>query len=184
MAEETAFPGKKIGVIEEYLPGVGTYTGVNGFIRAKVVGKIKKDSKSRQVKVLKEERVATLEEGDEVVGTVATVSGVYGNVKIEVANEKLLRTPQKGIVYPSRVIRRRGGQYRQGDIVFAAIVSKKNRTLHLTIDDVRYGVVKATCNFCGYEMTPVRRGRSTMLRCPGCGEQEQRKVSDLYSKIV
>ncbi|NIM46373.1 MAG: hypothetical protein GTO54_12270, partial [Nitrososphaeria archaeon] len=112
MAEETAFPGKKIGVIEEYLPGVGTYTGVNGFIRAKVVGKIKKDSKSRQVKVLKEERVATLEEGDEVVGTVATVSGVYGNVKIEVANEKLLRTPQKGIVYPSRVIRRRGGQYR------------------------------------------------------------------------
>lgn len=182
--ENYVYPGKKIAVIEEYVPGDGTYAGGDGFIRGKLLGIAKTDPERREVKVSGRVRVNAVKEGDEVAGVLMNLSGVYGTVNIGVLNGKLLKTPVMGIVYPSGVLRRGGKQYRVGDIIFARVVSRKNRILHLSIDGSRYGVVKARCNDCGGEMVVARRRPRLVLKCSRCGVEENRKISSLYSKIA
>ena len=48
---ESVYPGKQIAVIEEFLPGSGTYVSDNGFVRSVETGVVTKNLKSRKVSV-------------------------------------------------------------------------------------------------------------------------------------
>ncbi|MHA1131935.1 MAG: exosome complex RNA-binding protein Csl4, partial [Candidatus Helarchaeota archaeon] len=47
---DLVLPGYKIGVIEMYMPGAGTYTE-NGIIHASIVGRVKIDNTQKRVSV-------------------------------------------------------------------------------------------------------------------------------------
>ena len=182
-ADEFAYPGKEISVVEEFIPSKGTYAGEEGYIRAKRIGWVRRDLDRRTVEVEPKREVDVPGVNDEVVGVVTGLSGIFGAVRIEVVNERVLRNPWKGVLYPT-LRQKRKRQYLPGDVVLAYVESTKNRTFHLFMKGRRYGVVKAGCSKCGSEMGVKRRGAKTILKCKACWEEEERKVSSLYGRII
>ncbi len=181
--DEFAYPGKEVSVIEEFIPSYGTYAEDEGFIRAKRVGQVRRDLERRTVEVEPHKEVEVPGINDEVMGVVAGLTGIFGSVRIEVLNDKVLRNPWRGVLYPT-LRRTEKRQFLRGDVVLAYVESTKNRTFHLFMKGSRYGVVKARCFRCGSEMKVKRRESKTVLKCPACWEEDGRKVSSLYGRML
>lgn len=177
-----AYPGRKLGVIEEYIPGPGTYSGEEGDIRSLMAGRIHK-GRDRTVRVIPEKEPTYPSIGDEVMGVVIGLSGIFGILRIEVINDKIFKNLLTGVLYPSGRRFKNERQFRLGDIVYARVESLKNRTIHLNISDRKFGVIKAWCNRCGGLL--VRDpDRKSVLLCRTCGREERRKVSNRYGRII
>ena len=181
MEREKGYPGKEIGVMEEYLADKGTYIDRQGVIRSKFLGVIFKDKDLRKVVVKPIRKLKILEVDEVVLGRVLNVSGVFGYVKIEAVNFKPLDRNFNGIVYPHRVVSRIENVYREGDYIIAKVISKVNRSLHLSIAEPDYGVILAKCSYCGEVLKPLSKNK---LKCPKCSNIEGRKISRLYGKVV
>ena len=179
--EEIGYPGKKLGVIEEYFPSKGTYSDESGIIRSIFLGKVLKDSKTRKVEVYPYRKLKIINIGDVVMGRLISVSGVFGYVRIESINFKPLDREFNGIVYPPRVSMRVDNVYREGDYILAKVISKVNRTVHLSIQGDEYGVVYAQCSYCGRKLKQVGKNK---LRCTKCSNIEIRKLSKFYGKVI
>ena len=65
-----------------------------------------------------------------------------------------------------------------GDIIRAKVISEKNRIYHLTTNDNGLGILYAFCSRCGTLLEPQRYE----LKCPKCGNIENRKMSSDYGK--
>ncbi|RLG61188.1 hypothetical protein DRN86_00530 [Candidatus Geothermarchaeota archaeon] len=178
---EVAYPGLKLGVIEEFMPGRGVYME-NGNLRAKFPGLIRRDLKKRIIEVLSFKEVFNVRIGDEVVGGITELVGVYGMVRIELINGKILKETITGVVYPTRHLKEWERQYKPGDVIYAVVKSLKNRAIHLSIRGRKYGVISAKCSKCG-SMLRLTRAKKRALTCPDCGNEEVRKVSDLYGGL-
>jgi|Deesub1362A_J573_1020465.scaffolds.fasta_scaffold00001_293 exosome complex component CSL4 len=181
MEREKGYPGKEIGVMEEYLADRGTYIDWNGIIRSKYLGFIFKDNEMRKVFVKPFRKLKILEVGDTVLGRIINVSGVFGYVRIEAVNLKPLDRDFNGIVYPHRIVNRIDDVYREGDYILAKVISKVNRSLHLSIAEPDLGVVSAKCSYCGGRMRPIGKNK---LRCMRCSNIEMRKLSRLYGRVI
>ena len=181
MQKEKSYPGKKLGVIEEYFPSEGTYIDEGGAIRSIFLGQVRKDGKTRKVDVHPYRRLKIINVGDTVMGRITNISGVFGYVKIESLNFKPLDREFNGIVYPPRIGRRVNMIYREGDYILAKVVSKVNRSLHLSIEGNDYGVVYARCNYCGGELKQIGKSR---LKCIKCNNIETRKLSKFYDRLL
>jgi len=178
---EFAYPGRSLGVIEEYIPGPGTYSE-EGYIRSLVTGWIRKE-RDRTVKVIPEKEPGYPSLGDEVMGVVIGLSGIFGIVRIEVVNGKIFEHLLTGILYPSGRVLKSERQFYLGDIIYARVDSLKNRAIHLNISGRKYGVVKAWCNQCGGVLVKHPSKRSVLL-CRQCRREERRKISSEYGRII
>jgi len=174
-------PGESIGLIEEYIGKTGTYENSEGYIRGKYLGLLEIDEIKHEVLVTQVRKLKLINIGDEVLGVIYNISGVFGYVKIEVKNGEPLDRSFTGILYPHRVIKDINNVYRVGDEIFAKVISKKNRAIHLSITDRKYGVINAFCRRCGNRL--IRIG-DNKLKCTKCGNIEHRKLSVYYSKEV
>lgn len=176
---EIVYPGKTICVIEEYFPGFGTSAENQGYIKATLIGKIKRDKKTREILIepTKDVRIPKLK--DDILGIVTSMAGIFANVKILQINGELIN-PTTGVLYPFRGIGRGVVQYKPSDIVLAYVESKKNRTIHLSMDGKKFGIVRAMCNSCGSQMIKIQSGPRTILKCSVCGRVDERKISSLY----
>ena len=80
-SEGLVTPGEKLGVIEEFQPGRGTYTK-NGVIYAESIGRVSIDLEKRMISVSPEVRVHVPAKGDIILGEVQQVQDKIATIKI------------------------------------------------------------------------------------------------------
>jgi exosome complex component CSL4 len=175
-------PGERLGVIEEFIPDSGTYVK-DGVIYSKIVGRALLDLLNKRVSVY------PLVNGELVPKVSSTVVGQIGNaqsdnvlVRIFKIENKRLSGEFSGILHISdvsdRYIDSMNDVCKPGDIVRAKVISGKNRIFHLSTNDKNLGIVYAFCSRCGNLLEPQRYE----LRCPKCGNIENRKIAPDYGK--
>ena len=176
---EFTYPGKKLGVIEEFVGGRGVYYGENGDLRSKYCGFAEKNLSERVVEVREVKKAKKIKVGDEVIGRISEVSGVYGTVKIEVVNGKLIGNVISAVLYPTRHLKRGEEQYKVGDVIYGVVDSLMNRIVHISIENRKYGVILAQCSRCGSHLK-MKEGE---LTCVKCRNRERRKISEYYDTV-
>lgn len=176
-------PGEKLGVIEEFFAGSGTYEN-EGTIYSTSVGYAEIDPLEKTVRVKPYTRAPIIpREGDEVSGVVVNVQDRLAIVEIYVIGDRVLSLPFSAALHIAnsspRYERLMGDIYKRGDFILAKVINTKNRIPQLTTVDRRFGVIKAFCSKCGGELTLSGR----ILICPACGNRECRKISQEYRKF-
>jgi exosome complex component CSL4 len=187
MADKTVqfvVPGERLGVIEEFIPGNGTYEE-RGSIFSEAIGFAVIDRINKTVKIHRNTKKPLIpEENSTVIGIVTSVQDKVAQVNILEIDRKRLGTPFSGMLHISssspRYERSMKEVCKTGDIVLAKVVSTKNGIPQLTTIGRGLGVVKAYCSQCGETLTR----RNQTLQCPSCGKIERRKMSDDYGKHV
>ncbi|MCK4243320.1 exosome complex RNA-binding protein Csl4 [Candidatus Bathyarchaeota archaeon] len=169
-------PGSKIGVIEEVLPGQGTYVE-NGKILSSITGNILIDLLSRKVTVLSKVRKPIVPR----IGSIAT--GVVMNVQKN-ANIRMFEIDGKsisgffsGLLHISNVsnrfVKTMYDAFKPGDVIRAKVISTTNQVFHLSTDDPKLGVLYALCSNCGAPL--IKNGY--VLHCPSCKRRKSRKTA-------
>lgn len=175
-------PGDRLGVIEEFMPGPGTYVE-NGTIYSFATGRALVDVLNKQVSVFSKTRFLGVPKvGSVVIGQVTDVQSKIAVVRIFQVGKHSLSGFFTGILHVSDVsIRYVETMYdvcKPGDIIRTKVVSDKNRTFHLSTKEPNLGVIYAFCSRCGNALA-FRRVR---MRCLKCGKIEKRKVAQDYGK--
>ncbi len=180
-------PGDKVGVIEEFLSGPGTYVE-DGEIRAANVGFLLLNLSARKVSVFRPTRLkgaaCVPRPGSVVIGEVSETHQTYLLMRIWMVGPKHLSGFFTGLLHISNVglrVRNMFNVARPGDIVRARVVSVKNRICHLSLADRRLGAIYAFCSNCG-ELLKARKDKK--LICEACGSLELRKLASDYGETA
>jgi exosome complex component CSL4 len=176
-------PGEKLGVIEEFIPGSGTYED-RGTIYSTRVGLAEIDPLGKTVKVEPCSKTPVVpKEGDVVTGLVVNVQDKLAIIEIYEIGDRILPLPYSAALHIAntspRYERLMGDICKRGDFIRAKVINVKNRIPQLTTVGRELGVIKAFCSKCGEELIPSGR----ILICPACGNKESRKIpSEYYNK--
>jgi exosome complex component CSL4 len=175
-------PGDRLGVIEEFTPGPGTYV-IEGIIHSEVTGCTLLDMLNKQVSVYPLVQTATVPQvGSIVTGLVLEVRNKQAVLRIFQIGEKMLSGFFTGMLHISGVsqgyVDNMYNVCKAGDIIKAKVISTKNRAFFLSTAEKDLGVVSALCSICGNVLQLANRG----LGCSKCGNLERRKVSPDYGK--
>jgi len=175
-------PGDRLGVIEEFTPGPGTYEE-EGAIYSEIAGRTLMDMLNKKVSVFPlVHGVDVPKVGSTVVGQVSDVQSRSATLRIIKVGKRSLSGSFTGILHISDVspgfVEIMFDVCKAGDILRARVVSDKNRVFHLSTADKNLGVVYAFCSRCGH-MLPLKRQR---MRCTNCGKFERRKVASDYGE--
>ncbi|QQG48360.1 MAG: exosome complex RNA-binding protein Csl4 [archaeon] len=177
--EGAVFPGDKLAITEEFLPGPMTYEK-EGKIRALRVGSLQKDGQKMEISVSPSVERASIKIDDWVTGQVeggnassATVKLYYHNGNPTYKDFAGMLT-LRGLGGGRERGARRGTPVKQGDIVRCRVFSLTNNIIHLTIDEPDMGVVAAQCSNCGKQLS---RGNESRAKCVECGNVEERKLA-------
>jgi len=175
-------PGDRLGVIEEFTPGSGTYVE-EGIIHSEVTGCTLLDMLNKQVSVYPLVQTASVPQvGNIVTGLVLDVRNKQAVLRIFQIGEKMLSGFFTGMLHISGVsqsyVDNMYNVCKAGDIMRAKVISTKNRTFFLSTAEKDLGVVYALCSRCGNVLQPGNRG----MGCSKCGNLERRKTSPDYGK--
>lgn len=175
-------PGERLGVIEEFTPGSGTYVE-EGIIHSEITGCTLLDMLNKQVSVFPLVQTATVPQvGSIVTGLVLEVRNKQAVLRIFQIGEKMLSGFFTGMLHISGSSRGYvDNMYdvcKAGDIMKAKVISTKNRTFFLSTAERDLGVVYALCSICGNVLQPANRG----MGCSKCGNRERRKLTPDYGK--
>ncbi len=175
-------PGERLGVVEEFMPGLGTYER-DGTIYSDVTGYTTRDKMNKTVSVrAMVKRPLTPTEGDTVIGNVVSAQGKMATLSLVRIGEKTVSTPFTALLHIStsspRYERAMMEVCKMADVVRARVVNTKNRVPQLTTIGRGLGVIKASCSICGDPL--VLKG--TVLQCQTCMNIERRKLADDYGK--
>jgi len=175
-------PGDRLGVIEEFTPGAGTYVE-EGIIRSEVTGCTLLDVLNKQVSVYPLVQTASVPQvGSIVTGLVLDVRNKQAVLRIFQIGEKMLSGFFTGMLHISGVsqgyVDNMYNVCKTSDIMRAKVISTKNRAFFLSTAEKDLGVVYALCSRCGNVLQPGNRG----MRCSNCGNLERRKISPDYGK--
>ena len=173
-------PGDRLGVIEEFTPGSGTYS-YDGAIRSKLTGCTLLDFQNKKVSVYPLVQLVNFPEiGSVVTGQIEDVKSKRAILRIFHIGERKLSGHLRGVLHIAdtspRYIDNMFSAVKLGDFIKAKVVSDKNRTLYLSTTDRNLGVVSATCSRCGHALQP----RGARMRCSSCGNVETRKIAVDY----
>ena len=174
---QPVLPGDKLGVIEQYLPGAGTYEK-DGTIYSNFTGKARIDLKNKRVTVLPSTRTAVLpKEGTTVIASVIHTSEKMATVNIWKINDKSIQNPFTAMLHISssspRYERNMSDVCKAGDIIRARVI-EMGRIPQLTTAGRGLGVIKAFCSKCGAALDFKNR----RLQCPSCGNIERRRLAE------
>jgi exosome complex component CSL4 len=177
-------PGDRLGVIEEFTSGPGTYVE-DGVIHSQVTGRTLLDMLNRQVSVYPVVEEATVPQvGSIVTGMAMDVRNKNAILHIFKIGDKSLSGAFKGALHISGVshgyVDNMYNVCKSGDIVRAKVISTANRSIFLSTADNDLGVIYALCSRCGHVLHPADRGMS----CSNCGNFERRKLAPDYGKDV
>lgn len=181
--EQIVMPGDKLGIIEQYLPGEGTYDD-NGDIKSSVLGNVKINQKNKVITVESDAKPALLKIGDIVYGQITDIKPQRANVKIECIkdNARPLALPYMGAIHISQAkkdyLEKLSDAFRIGDIVQAKVVKITGDNVDLGTVDADCGVLKAMCTRCRDYMHTTKKENE--LQCNTCNKKERRKVSKNY----
>jgi exosome complex component CSL4 len=173
-------PGDYVGVIEEFLPGRGTYID-DGNIHSSTTGNLLLDSNTRQISVSQKTKSRLLPKiGDLVLARITSIHTKNLNVKIFQIGNTLLHNTFDGIMHitdvSKRYVKTMLDAFQIGDIIRAKVISLTNREFHLSTQENELGVISAKCSFCGHKITVFQN----CLRCPQCNKTKRRKMASDY----
>jgi len=181
---ETQFvvPGERLGVVEEFMPGPGTYER-DGTIYSEVTGYTTRDKVNKTVSVKPSvKRPLVPMEGDIVIGTVVNAQGKMATLSLTRIGDKALSTSFSALLHIStsspRYERAMMEVCKATDVVRARVVNIRNRVPQLTTIGRGLGVISASCSRCGDPL--ILKG--TVLQCQTCANVERRKLADDYGK--
>jgi exosome complex component CSL4 len=170
------FPGDKLAVSEEFLPGKNVYDD-SGLIRALVIGRVHRDMKSMEISVNPAVKADAIEIGNIVVGQVEATQASSAGVRIYYLNGEPTEKDFSGSLSLRSGRPSRGGPreapVKLGDVVRCRVSSLLNGIIHLSINEDGLGVVMALCSSCGKVLA---RG-GTKAKCDECGNVEERKLA-------
>ena len=175
---QPVFPGDKLAVSEEFLPGPHTYD-VSGQVRALRAGSVVKDTKNMEISVRPATEPELIRIDDWITGRVEGAQTNSANVHIFFLNGKPTYKDFTGMLSLRGLSgggreARRTTPVKPGDIVRCRVFSLVNGIIHLAIDEPDMGVVAALCASCG---RPLLKGNATRLKCDECGNVEERKLA-------
>ena len=175
-------PGDRLGVIEEFIPGPGTYVK-NGTIYSKITGHALLDMLNKKVSVYPlTQTVGVPRPGSTSVGQVSDTQNRTATLRIFKVEKRSVSGFFTGVLHISDVslgyVETMSDVCKTGDIMRAKVVSDKNRTYHLTTADKNLGVIYAFCSQCGYMLILQR----TIMHCTRCGKIEKRKIASDYGE--
>jgi len=171
-------------VVEEFLPGAGTYEQ-NGTIYANFTGKANLDIRNKRVSVAPSTRVPELpKEGSTVLASVTYAQEKMATVSIWKIDGKTIENPFTAILHISssspRYERNMSDVCKAGDIIRARVIDMTNRIPQLTTAGRGLGVIKGFCSRCGAVLEFVNR----RLQCSSCGNLERRRLAEDYGKYT
>ena len=175
-------PGEEICVIEEYIPGPGSYADDKGFVRSSVVGKLVIDLNQRIISVYNPlGKPAVPRPGEIVRGVVESITDDLAFIDIfSLENKPSANIDYSGIIHVSQVsekfIEKMGDVLKPGDIVRARILNAKP-PYQLTLRGPGLGVILGFCGRCG---APLIARSDEELVCSKCRRLEKRKVALRY----
>lgn len=177
--EKIVSPGEKLGVIEEYMPGSGTYEE-DGKIFSSMAGEVEVNSKNRSVGVIPGRRVSVPEVGDTVEGIVVGMKEDVALVKIvEIKGKRPLTGDFSAQLHVSQVSKEYTKSIfdvvNMNDRILAKVTTGWAPYQLSTVDD-DMGVIYATCTKCGGDLV-LKKGR---LYCTSDNISEKKKISRLY----
>ncbi len=180
--EKFRTPGEKLGVIEEFMPGPGTFIE-EGNIRSRTIGYTITDTRNKLVSIYPKRNYPIFpRNGSIVLGEVASTQDKTASVRILSVDNKPILGSLAGIIHVSTVssnyIRSMREAFNPGDLIKAKVVSNRNQAIHLSTLGKTLGVIQASCSRCGNIL--VRRGR--VLRCLVCSNREERKITVNYGE--
>jgi len=175
-------PGERLGVIEEFTPGPGTYVE-QGTIYSKTTGFTLLDMLNKRVSVYPSTHaVGVPRTGSTVIGQVSDAQSKTSTLRILKVDKRPISGFFTGILHISDAspsyVQTMFDVCKTGDIMRAKVVSDKNRVYHLSTADETLGVIYAFCSRCGHILS---LGRMAM-RCINCGKIEKRKTASDYGK--
>jgi exosome complex component CSL4 len=175
-------PGDHLGVIEEFVPDIGTYVK-DGVIYSKAVGRALLDLSNKRVSVYPlVQRAKIPEVGSTVLGQVLNIQAENAGVRIFKIENTQVSGFFSGVLHISDVqltyVESMFDVCKPGDIIRAKVISDKNQVYHLSTKDKSLGVVYAFCSQCGYLLETKRQS----AYCPRCGKIEKRKTAFDYGK--
>jgi len=175
-------PGDRLGVIEEFEPGPGTYVE-EGAIYSLTTGRALMDILNKKVSVYPGIKAAGVPRvGSTVVGQVQEVQSKQSVIRIFQVGNHVLSGFFSGLLHISdvspRYVESMYDVCKAGDILRAKVISDMNRVFHLSTNEKDLGVVYAFCSRCGHVLS-LRKFR---MRCPECGNLERRKPAQDYGK--
>jgi len=175
-------PGDKLYVIEEYIPGPGTYSDQDGWIRSAIVGRVVIDKVQKLVCVKHVRNKPFIPKpGDIVLGVVSSISEDLAFIDIFQIEGKNSRSIDfTGVIHVSQAsdkfIETLYDAMRLGDVVRAKVLNDRI-PYQLTTKGPQFGVIAALCSRCGALM---KKHSDETLICPRCGNIEKRKISIKY----
>ncbi|MEM4576777.1 MAG: exosome complex RNA-binding protein Csl4 [Candidatus Nezhaarchaeales archaeon] len=181
--KEVVVPGEEIGVIEEFLPGEGTYID-GSLIRSTMLGVATLDIKERRasIKPLLKKIPLPIERGDIVIGEVVGMKRDTATVLIKKNESKglAINNPFHGLLHVSQVsnkfVELLSDAVKVTDVLIAKVLNSKP-PYQLSIKEKGLGVILAFCPNCQAPMSIKNR----KLYCIKCKIQETRKLSTRYS---
>ena len=175
-------PGDRLGVIEEFTPGSGTYE-YEGTIYSSATGRALMDLLNKQVSVYPKAHVTSVPSvGTIVTGQVLEVQSKQATIRIFQVEDRVLSGFFGGLLHigdiSPRYLESMHDACKAGDFVRARVISEKNRVFHLTTNEKDLGVIHSFCSRCGQSLMQKR----FIMRCPECGNTERRKTAADYGK--
>ncbi|UCH02548.1 MAG: exosome complex RNA-binding protein Csl4 [Candidatus Bathyarchaeota archaeon] len=174
-------PGDKLGVIEEFLPGLGTYVD-DGNIYSSTIGHLLIDLFKKKISDNPSTSITPIPKvGDIVVGQVVNIQDKNIVIKISQINTES-RSVLTGIMHVSDVstsyVKTMFNAFKVGDFVRAKVISSTNKEFHLSTKGSNLGVIQAFCSNCGHLLVFQKH----RLRCLNCKKIERRKIVLGYEK--
>jgi len=181
---DSVLPGVKLGVIEEFLPGEGTFQDEDDIIYASITGIVHIDMKERKISVESTTRKPVYpERNDIVLGFVQTVTKKSVIVNIFQIGDKECPVTFSGYLFIKNAA---GGYIDQmrdlfapGDLIIARVQQQADGLARLSTVGSRFGVLQANCSRCG---EPLHL-QGQRLECVDCGNYERRKLAQNYGKL-
>ncbi|MFW9909745.1 MAG: exosome complex RNA-binding protein Csl4 [Candidatus Thorarchaeota archaeon] len=180
---DTVVPGDQLCVIEELMPGFGTYER-EGIVYAATAGSVSMDLKGRSMNVLGPNGIARLPlpvEGDILIGEVTNAYEQRAEVLVGKRNGEDILSTIIGEIRISNVTRRyvksMHDVIRPGDIVRGVALNTHEIPVQIGLVGPDLGVLSGSCSKCGNRLTLTTYNNLICLRCEN---RETREVAKDY----
>lgn len=182
---DAVLPGDRLGVIEEFLPGDGTFQDEDDIIYSSVTGFVQIDMKERKISVaVTTHKPVYPKRNDVVLGEIQHVTKKSAIVNIFQIGDTFLPVTYSGYLFIKNTA---GGYIEQmrdiftpGDIIIARVQHQADGLARLSTVGSKFGVIHADCSRCGEAL----HLQGTRLECTECHNIESRKLSQKYGKTL
>ncbi|MCQ5376132.1 MAG: exosome complex RNA-binding protein Csl4 [Methanomassiliicoccales archaeon] len=176
-------PGDEVAVVEEFIPGEGTYE-IDGKIFSAYCGDLELDYEEKIAKVSARNPPVTLKVGDVVYAEVTDVRNSMAICEVIAVEgkERDISGDTSATIHISKVssgyTQDVGKELRPSDIIRAKVIQVKP-SLQLSTVGHHFGVILALCKKC---RAPLKK-RNRTLYCERCERTDVRKLADDYGEV-